>query len=304
MKSYLPPLKSLQFFMVAGQLNSFKLAAQQLNVTQAAVSQQIKLLEEHLDLVLFERSNRQTRLTASGNKLLPFVEQGFGNLQDGVRAVSGDTNPHILRISAIHSFTSLWLLPRLQNFQNNHPEIMVQIAPSNELVNFATGEIDLAIRMGGGGYAGLMEKKLANDELIFVASPELLKGADHTDPKVIFSFPWLEDTSSESQPVFETACKGFGVDTSQLTPIIRSNNSVTLIENAVSGRGFTTVVKSLVVDHLRKGSLLRLLDFSAQSPYCLYLVAPEQHFGWQKIKLFEQWFVPEIKRSYSDLDQW
>jgi len=304
MKPYLPPLKSLQFFMVAGQLNSFKLAAQQLNVTQAAVSQQIKLLEEHLDLVLFERSNKQTRLTASGNKLLPFIEQGFGSLQAGVKAVSGDANPHILRISAIHSFTSLWLLPRLQNFQKLNPDIMIQIAPSNEVINFATGDIDLAIRMGGGGYKGLKEKKLANDELIFVASPELLNGADLMNPDAIFSLPWLEDTSSKSQPIFDDACKGFGIDRSRLLPIIRSNNSVTLIENAISGLGFTTVVKSLVADHLNQGTLVRLLGFSVQSPYCLYLVAPEQHFGWQKIKRFEQWFVPEINRSYEDLDKW
>lgn len=304
MRPYLPPLKSLQFFMVAGQLKSFKLAAKQLNVTQAAVSQQIKLLEQHLDTVLFERSNKQTRLTASGEKLLPFIAEGFESLVAGVKAISGDPNPTILRVSAINSFTSLWLLPRLAYFQKAHPEIMVQIAPSNEVTDFSKGDIDLAIRMGGGGYKGLMEKKLANDELVFIASPDLFKDNDPSDPSAVFSLPWLEDTSEKAIPIFKQACEDFGIEQGKLTPLIRSDNSVTLIENAVLGRGFTTVVKSLVADHLRNGRLIRLLNFSAPSPYSLYLVAPEQHFGWQKIKAFEQWFVPEIRRSFADLDQW
>ena len=147
---YLPPLKSLQFFLAAGQSKNFKQAAEHLNVTQAAVSQQIRLLEENLQSKLFERTNKQTMLTEKGRNLLPFVQRAFEELSSGIQVVTGDPNPQILRISTVHSFSSLWLIPRLEEFQKLHPEIMVQLAPSSELIDFKQSNIDLAIRMGRG----------------------------------------------------------------------------------------------------------------------------------------------------------
>ena len=172
--NYLPPLKSLQYFLVAGQSKNFKQAAEQLHVTQAAVSQQIRLLEENLQSKLFERSNKQTMLTEKGRQLLPFMQRAFEELSSGIQIVTGDQNPQILRISTVHSFTSLWLIPRLQEFQKLHPEIMVQLAPSSELIDFKQSNIDMAIRMGRGGHSELVQKKIFDDTLTFVASPTLL----------------------------------------------------------------------------------------------------------------------------------
>ncbi|WP_342807794.1 LysR substrate-binding domain-containing protein [Alteromonas sp. M12] len=304
MRENLPPLKSLHFFMVAAELSSFKLAAEKLFVTQAAVSQQIKLLESFLEQRLFERSNRQTQLTHAGELLLPYVQQGFSQFKTGLKVISGDANPNILRISTIHSFTSLWLLPRLLQFQKLHPELMVQLAPSNDLVDFNRGDIDLAIRMGQGGYKGLAEKKLVNDQLILVASPDVIAQQQINNPNVVFQLPWIEDTSPDVATVFETLCQTYAADIHGLTPSIRASNSVLLIENAVAGRGFTLVNKSLVADHLQNGSLLALLEFSYPSPYSLYLVAPAQNFEWQKVKLFESWFVPLVHQSFDNLDAW
>lgn len=304
MKHYLPPLKSLHVFMVAGQLRSFKLAAEQLNVTQAAVSQQIKLLENQLDMQLFERNNRRTVLTNNGKKLLPFIEKGVTSFSEGIQAISDDSQPNILRISAIHSFTSIWLMPRLQMFQKLHPDLMVQIAPSNDLVDFEHGEIDLAIRMGEGGYEGLAEKKLMSDELIFVANPKIINSHDQDNPDVVFNLPWIEDPTPGSQQIFKKACIQYKVNWESLTSVIRSPNSMMLIENALASRGFTMVNKSLVADHLRSGDLVSLLNFSAVSPWCLFLVAPEQHFQWQKIVQFEQWIVPLLRESFADLKAW
>ncbi|GAB2683779.1 LysR substrate-binding domain-containing protein [Aliiglaciecola sp. 3_MG-2023] len=304
MEQPLPPLKSLRFFMVAAELSSFKLAAEKLFVTQAAVSQQIKLLEDFLEQKLFERSNRQTQLTLSGELLLPYIQQGFTQFQSGLRAISGDANPNILRISTIHSFTSLWLMPRLPQFQKLHPELMIQLAPSNDLVDFNRGDIDLAIRMGAGGYKGLAEKKLVSDQLILVASPDIISRQQTNNPSMVFTLPWIEDTSADIVPVFENLCKTYAVNVQELTPSIRASNSVLLIENALAGRGFTLVNKSLVADHLHNGSLLTLLEFSSPSPYSLYLVAPEQNFEWQKVKLFESWFIPLLHQSFDDLKAW
>ncbi|MFT4927085.1 MAG: LysR family glycine cleavage system transcriptional activator [Phenylobacterium sp.] len=301
---YLPPLKSLQTFLAAAQNQSFKRAAEQLNVTQAAVSQQIRQLEQNLQLKLFDRSGKQTVLTEQGSKLLPYMQRGFEELSNGIQAVSGDPEPNVLRLSTLHSFTSLWLIPRLQEFQKLHPHIMVQLAPANELVDFKQSNIDLAIRMGRGGYTGLVEKKILNDNLIFVASPALVKDIDITNVQQVFALPWIDDTSRGIQECLLQYCQQMKVDRDSLKPIIQSSNAVPLIESAVEGRGVVMANSSLVVEHLRSGRLVTLLDFSCQSPYSLYLVAPEEQFGWQKVCLFEQWFTPKVAESFADLDLW
>lgn len=301
---YLPPLKSLQYFAIAGQCQSFKLAAQQLHVTQAAVSQQIKLLEEYFQFPLFDRSGRRTVLTEQGLRLLPYITKGFEELTQGVKAVSGDPKPEVLRISTLHSFTSLWLIPRLQDFQDQYPDIMVQLAPTNQLIDFSNPDIDLAIRMGRGKYKGLQERKILSDNVLLVCSPDLLKQLDASDPQAIFNLPWIEDTSLGIQSSMLECCKSFGIDHSVLVPIIRSNNASPLIDSAVAGRGFLMASSSLVVDHLRTGKLVKLLNYSSLSPYSLYLVAPPHHFVWRKVTAFENWFTPKVLESFSDLSQW
>jgi len=300
---YLPPLKSLQFFLVAGQSKNFKQAAEQLNVSQAAVSQQIRLLEENLQAKLFERTNKVTMLTEKGRILLPFMQRAFEELSSGIQVITGDPNPQVLRISTVHSFCSIWLLPKLQAFQKLHPEIMVQLAPSSELIDFKQSNIDLAIRMGRGGYPDLMQKKIYDDKLIFVASPKLLVGIDKDDPEQIFRLPWIEDTSLGIQESFQDYCKSINFNYGNLGAVIRSNDALPLIESAVQDRGFLLVNKSLVAEHLRTGRLVKLLNYSRQSPYSLYLVAPEQQFSWNKVKLFEAWLVPQLLASFSSLDE-
>jgi len=298
--TYLPPLKSLQFFLVAGQSKNFKQAAEQLNVTQAAVSQQIRLLEENLQSKLFERTNKQTTLTEKGRMLLPFTQRAFEELTTGIQVVTGDPNPQILRISTVHSFCSLWLIPRLQEFQKLHPEIMVQLAPSGELVDFKQSNIDLAIRMGRGGYGDLTEKKIYDDNLIFVASPKLLVGIDKDDPEQVFGLPWIEDTSIGIQETFQDYCKSINFSYETLVPVMQTNDALPLIDSAVHERGFLLVNSSLVVEHIRAGRLVKLLNYAQKSPYSLYLVAPEQQFLWKKVKLFEEWLVPKLLKSFSE----
>ena len=296
--NYLPPLKSLQFFLVAGQSSSFKQAAERLYVSPAAVSQQIRLLEQNLDCTLFTRNNQQVVLTEKGRALLPFMQRAFDELNAGVQSITGDPAPNILRISSVHSFTSLWLMPRLEEFQQLHPEIMVQLAPSSELIDFKQSNIDLAIRLGRGGYGELREKKIFEDKLVFVASPELIKDIDINNPSQVFALPWIEDTSSGIQEKFTDYCQQQNINQQALIPTIQTNNALPLIENAVFGRGFLLVNACLVHEHLKAGRLVSLLNYAEPSPYSLYLVAPEQQFSWPKVNLFEQWLVPKLLASY------
>jgi LysR family glycine cleavage system transcriptional activator len=297
-KSYLPPLKSLQYFLVAAQLSSFKLAAQELNVTQGAISQQIKLLEEYFGFLLFIRQTRSIVLSEQGRNLLPFVEQAFELLRGGIKHLSGDPNPTILRISAINSFTSIWLLPRISIFQELHPEVMIQIAPNNSMANFETDQIDLAIRMGEGKYKGLQSKLLVKDEMFLVASPTLISIEHVLNSKSVFSLPWIEDTSVNVNEVFRILCRQHKQMINNIVPVIRAESSITIIDNILQGRGFGLANRSLVLEHIESGKLLKLLNFSHPSPYSIYLVAPEQNFNWEKIKKFETWLTPLIERSF------
>jgi LysR family glycine cleavage system transcriptional activator len=285
----LPPLKALRVFLAAAQHQSFKAAAEQLFVTQAAVSQQIRLLEKHLNCQLFERHNKQTRLSEEGQILLPYIERAFNQISYGVDALQSDPNPNVLRITSLHSFTSLCLIPQISDFQAQYPQMMVQFAPSNHLTSFGQAELDVAVRMGKGNYPGLTAKKIADNPLVLVASPLLIKGAAATIDEV-FSHPLLEDMSSDTQPALDDCCQKFGLDRAKLKVLIKVNDSLPIIDSALAGRGIAIVSRFLVADHLRRGQLISLLDYSYNSPFALYLVAPTQHFGWKKIELFEAWF--------------
>jgi LysR family glycine cleavage system transcriptional activator len=258
----------------------------------------MKLLEEYFGFALFIRETRRTVLSEHGRILLPFIEQAFELLHAGVRHLSGDPNPTILRISAINSFTSIWLLPRISSFQELHPEVMIQIAPNNSMANFEKDQIDLAIRMGKGNYKGLQSKLLVQDEMLLVASPTLISKEHVMDPKAVFSLSWIEDTSADVNEIFKIVCKQNKQNINNIVPMIRAESSITIIDNILQGRGFGLVNRSLVLEHIQSGRLLKLLNFSHPSPYSLYLVAPEQNFNWEKIKKFETWLTPLIEQSF------
>ncbi|MGS2721594.1 LysR substrate-binding domain-containing protein [Paraglaciecola aestuariivivens] len=294
----LPSLKSLQFFWVAAQQKSFKLAAEQLFVTQAAVSQQIRLLEGYLGVELFVRSVKQTLLTREGQQLFPHIDLAFKEMQLGVQKVSGDMRPNILRITALHSFTSSWLIEHLPNFQAQFPELMVQLMPSNELVNFQQTEVDLAIRMGRGGYAGVQEKQIMTDQLVLVASPLALAKIDKSQAAEVFKLPIIYDTSPAFPEAYQACAEHFGVNIDGCRLSIQSDNAMPLIDHALAGQGLLLTNQCLVERHLRHKTLEVVLDYRVVSPYSLYLVAPEHHFSFAKVKAFEQWFVPTVTKSF------
>ncbi|KGJ95728.1 LysR substrate-binding domain-containing protein [Thalassotalea sp. ND16A] len=292
----LPPLKSLPVFLTAAKSNSFKAAATQLFVTQAAVSQQIRLLEDHLGCQLFERQSKQTRLNNKGRLLLPFIEQAFNQISQGVKAVAFEPNRNDLRISATHSVTSLLLIPMFTDFQQQNPDLNIQFAPNNKLETFEELDIDIAIRHGLGVYPGLESRKLIEDTIVLVASP-LIINSDKRDSEAIFKLPLLEDTSADVQQAITDCCLTFNVNREQLKSKLKTNDSVPIIQNALAGQGLAFISKVLVAQHLTDGNLINVLDYEYQTPLSLYLVAPAQHFTWGKIKSFETWVTSIINED-------
>jgi LysR family glycine cleavage system transcriptional activator len=284
----LPPLKSLSFFLAAAHHHSFKKASQELNVTQAAVSQQIRLLEENLQCQLFNRESKQTSLTAAGLQLLPFVEKAFSQLSQGVNLLASEPEPNTLNITSLHSLTSLVLIPKIQSFQNKHPEITLQFSPTNQLVNFEDGAADVAIRRGLGSYPGLESKQLVDEQVVFVANASLFNSSTPSI-KELLATPLLIDVSSDLKPAFEKFCDQYNINQDDFTVGLQTTDSGPVLEKTMAGQGIAFVSKSLVFEQLKRGTLINLFDFIDTSPISLYLVAPPHHFQWKKVQKLEAW---------------
>lgn len=288
MSMNLPPLKSLTFFLAAARNKSFKGAAEELFVTQAAVSQQIRLLEAHLKCQLFNRDSKQTLLSAEGERLFPFIENAFSQISQGISLLSTEPDPNTLKITSLHSFTSLLLIPKVNEFQQMYPEIMLQFSPSNQVVDFKDDSVDIAIRRGGGVYPGLESKCLMEDEVVLVASPLLFKNSFPSINEFLKT-PLLLDISSDIKPAFEQFCHQYKLSAKSFEISLQTTDAVPVVEKSMSGQGMCFVSKSLVFERLREGSLINLFDYSARSPISLFLVAPARNFQWEKVKKFEVW---------------
>jgi len=292
----LPPLKSLQVFLCAAQHQSFKAAAEQLHVTQAAVSQQIRLLEDYFDGQLFERDKKQTRLNLKGKILLPFIEEAFEQIELGINALTSEPDSTELKITALHSVTSLLLIPNISDFQQNNAELSVQFSPNNKLDLFKEQNIDVAIRRGLGDYAGLESRKLTNDSIVLVASP-LLIGATKLQVGNILSFPLLEDSSQDIQEAIEDCCLKFNIEKKGFKVPLKTTDALPIIQNTLAGQGIAFVSKVLVEQYLGTGQLINVLDYAYDSPRTLFLVAPPHHFKWDKVQRLELW----LKKLFSNI---
>jgi LysR family glycine cleavage system transcriptional activator len=176
MTARLPSLNGLRAFEAAARHLSFTLAASELNVTQTAISHQIRRLEEELGLRLFIRKNRALALTPQARDYLPGVRAAFNDLRLATDRLLRKDDDNVLTISTLASLAAKWLLPRLTAFQEAHPGIDVRITTSTALVDFKNGDVDAAIRYGRGNWPGVRTEWLMADEVFPVCSPALLAG--------------------------------------------------------------------------------------------------------------------------------
>ncbi|MCH8926145.1 MAG: LysR family transcriptional regulator, partial [Proteobacteria bacterium] len=172
----LPPLNALRAFEAAARHLSFTKAAEELYVTQAAISHQVKALEAALDLQLFRRLNRRLMLTDAGQLYLPALTEAFDAIDTASARLRADENAGRLVVSVANSLAAKWLLPRLPRFRDRHPEIEVEISAADRLVDFGRDNVDMALRYGLGNYPGLRVDPLMKDTNFPVCSPELLAG--------------------------------------------------------------------------------------------------------------------------------
>jgi LysR family glycine cleavage system transcriptional activator len=289
----LPPLNSLRYFLVAAQTLSFKQAAEQLFVTQAAISQHIKTLETHIGVPLFIRGTRRVSLTEDGKRLVPYIQAGFDNFNKGVALLSEDTNPDVLNVTVVESLSTRWLVPRLQFFQEQHPDIRVRLEPCNRVRDFTDTDIDLAIRFGEGKYLGLESRFLLTDKYVLVCHPSLIQ--PNLKPHDLYKLPLLEETGPVTGQAWQTFLAIYNLDDNRFNKTLEVDDStVTIVDAALAGQGFAMLRYNLIYQQIQRRQLVSLFDFSHPSAYSYYLVAPSHHFRKPKVQLFEKWLIEAL----------
>jgi LysR family glycine cleavage system transcriptional activator len=295
----LPSLNALRAFWAAARHGSLVQAASELHVTAAAVSQQVRLLEDSLGVPLFERTKKGLVLTETGSRILPGIDDAFGQLHDTLAMLDGAEDEGSLTISVAPSFATKWLLPRLSRFMTRHPGIEVNVKASADLTDFETDRVDLAIRYGRGGYPGLTAEQFLRDRLFPVCSPSLLGRHEPGDlAKFLQTATLLHDDSSDQHKAFpgwKMWLKAAGID--DLVDWRKGphfDHSVLAIEAALSGLGVALAAPSLVGADIDAGRLVRLPGKAMEMEFAYYLVYPPSHAASPKLQAMRQWIFDEL----------
>jgi LysR family transcriptional regulator, glycine cleavage system transcriptional activator len=280
------PLNALRAFEAVAAHLSFTGAAQSLNVTTAAVSSHIKSLEEFLETPLFVRHSRSVRLTPQGARLLPGVQRGMGELTRAVDQLRHDRSSGLLNISLLGSFLQKWLLPRLSDFYQKHPEVDLRFSASRELVNFMQTDFHAAVRYGSGSWPQIQAEKMLDDWVFPVASPALFA---QLGPIATLGdlnkYPLLH---SASEP-WVSWLRRVGGDTTRVErgPIL--DDSASVLAAAEQGHGLALARWSLVAGDLASGRLVRPSTQSVRQLNSYYFVAPAHNFEVPKVIRFRDW---------------
>ena len=295
--SLLPPLNSLRAFEATARHLSFSKAADELNVTPGAISQQIRTLEEFLDIKLFKRLNRTIILTDSGQLFQPLLAEGFGSITEAVELVRKHQDDAPLTITSAPSFISKWLIPRLCKFQATYPDIDVRIDASSRLVDFVREDIDVGIRFGTGEYPDLYSVYLFSFDLIPVCSPSLIKpGHTLTNPKDLRHYSLLHSNYDEvdsSWPDWGMWLATAGVDDIDTSHGIFFNQSEMIIEAALEGQGVALVASVMAADEIAAGRLIQPFETRLPVRLCYHLVSSEQKANNPKVTAFRDWLLAE-----------
>lgn len=292
----LPPLTSLRAFWYVAERLSFKAAAVDLHVTQTAVSHQIRQLEEALGVSLFERGNRALSLTREGQRLLPYVQQGFSALRAGVTLVKDDADPHQLGLSLDPGFAQCWLIARLTRFQQANPDLRVHMRTEHAAETFSDGSMDLSIRFALNKTLGLRSEEILRDHLLVVATPEFVM---HWQPTLagVTQLPRIA-TSNESLPGWEAWLSRHAMTIEAGAESVLLEDPTWVVAAALSGQGLALLPHSLVQDPLAQGQLVRVFDDQLELNGAYYVVAPEAHFVRPKVRHFMHWLREELRDSF------
>ncbi|MCV2219590.1 transcriptional regulator GcvA [Thauera sp. Sel9] len=293
-------LNALRAFEASARHRSFSAAAQELNVTPAAVGQLVRGLEEWLGTPLFIRSSSgRARLVATDAALraLPDIRAGFDRLAIGLERLKEGAGGGVLTVTVSPAFAAKWLLPRFERFQAACPDTDLRLETNLKPVDFVAQRVDIGVRYGAGSWPGLVAEKLMDEEIYPVCSPELLRSQLLHEPGDLGRATLIHDLSMDGHagfPTWEKWLQKMGVAGVAASRGLRINNSAAVLQAAIEGRGVALARSVMAHDDLASGRVLRLFPgvrFASELGY--YVVYRPESAGMPKLQTFRDWLLRE-----------
>jgi LysR family glycine cleavage system transcriptional activator len=302
--AHLPPLSALRAFEATARHLSFSKAAEELNVTPAAISHQIHALEQDLGVSLFHRRSRAIELTPSSRVLLPGLSEAFAGIHASVRRLRAHNDTGTLTVTASPSIAAKWLVVRLHRFQEQYPDIDVRISATDTVVDLTRGDFDLAIRYGTGRYPGLDVELLLKNDVFPACSPLLLRsGPPLRTPEDLRHHALIHDQAADRDPLAPTWAmwlRAAGVDrVAPAAGISFSTNSLAL-DAAIAGHGVVLAYSTIAGDDIAAGRLVRLFSLALPDLFAFYIVTAPGSLDRPKVRAFRDWLRREADAPDQD----
>ncbi len=286
------PLNALRVFEAVATRLNFSDAAEALHVTPAAVSQQIKALEDYLQTPLLRRQARGVQLTLEGKRLLPGIQRGLDELESALQQIRQERESGTVNVTTLSSFLQKWLAPRLGDLHARHPGIDFHMHTSSEIVDLARSDFHAAIRLGSGNYPGLHCQKIMDDYLVAVAAPQVLakygplSSSDHRE-----KLPLLHGTET-------TWSNWFADDAEDPLPLRGAflDDSAALLSATIEGLGFAILRWTLASSELQAGRLALASEYARPHRFAYYFVCPEPYLSLPKVTALRDWLLAQGKQ--------
>jgi len=296
----LPPLAAVRVFEAAARLENFTAAANELGMTQAAVSYQVKLLEERLGAALFVRERGRARLTGLGQRLLPQLSQAF-DMVEAAFASQREEDEGLLTVATTFTFANTWLAWRLGAFQVEHPDLAVRLATSNKLVDLKAGDADVAIRAGAEPWEGLVAIELMKVDFTPMCAPSFWRRITEQlgrtpEPGDLPRLPLISPEDYWWDKWFEAAGVEGGEDRPRKAGL-RLDSQADEGHAAMGGQGFVLLTPAFWKNDLKDGRLCQPFDITATAGFRYWLcIAPERR-NVPKIKRFREWLLRQVEQA-------
>ena len=303
MLRHIPGLQSLKAFDASARHLSFTKAAQELNVTPAAVSHQIKQLEEAIGVPLFQRTSRHMQLTRQGLILKPAIADALDGLTKALQRIRQTDNPKQVRVTASPSIAAKWLVPRIDRFLDSVPGADVRIDVSSSVLDFDRDDVDVAIRFGDGNYPGLQVDKMFHDVLFPVCSPAMLqRGKPLREPRDLLQHTLIHleyEAQGAVWPNWRMWMLAAGVKDFNDTRGLHFSQTSLAIQAAIDGHGIALGDSTLVGDDIAAGRLVKPFELSLRSPaqFAYHLITLRDLAGRPMTKAFRDWIIAETAAS-------
>jgi len=293
-----PPLNSLRAFEAAARHLSFQNAAEELSVTPGAISQQIKKLEDILQTPLFHRDSRAVTLTEAGRVLRPDLSRGFESLDDAVQQLKQSAEHQHITVSMTPSFAAKWLVPRLEKWTAQQPDVDVRISASLGLANFGPDGVDLGVRFGSGNYDGLTSALLLKESFVVVCSPIFIDGSKQIKtPEDLHDHTLIHVSGPQGTPGtdWQEWLKSAGVDGIDTSRGLVFDDTAVAILAAIGGQGVLLSRRALVEDDITADRLALPFDLDLPLEFAWRIVAPEGKLKRPEVCAFRDWLLSEAQ---------